>query len=123
MQDFPHSGDIQSQPCKQGCLIEVEVVIVVWCSDGRADAHIGGFSTVGLDFRHQVGGVLGAGESGFSYIVGDGGDSGSTRVDEWFHFRVAVGAGCAAHDLCIHGTVEHLRSPLCGVMAFLRTRF
>ena len=95
MQDFPHSGDIQSQPCKQGCFIKVEVVTVVWCSDGRADAHIGGFSTVGLDFRHQVGGVLGAGESGFPYIVGDGGDSGSTRVDDWFHFRVAVGAGCA----------------------------
>ena len=61
MQDLPCRGDVQPQSRKQGCLVKVKVIVVMRSGDGGADAHVGGFSAVGLDLGHQVGGVLGAG--------------------------------------------------------------
>lgn len=73
--DLPHGGDIKPQPREQGRLIKIKMIIVVRSSNIGADAHISSLSAVGLDFCHQVGGILRAGESGFLYIIGDLRDS------------------------------------------------
>ena len=88
------------------------MIIVVRSSNIGADAHISSLSAVGLDFCHQVGGILRAGESGFLYIIGDLRDSRGSGPDERFQLCTAVGTRSAAHDLRIHGAVEHFGGPV-----------
>lgn len=89
--DLPHGGDIKPQPREQGRLIKIKMIIVVRSSNIGADAHISSLSAVGLDFCHQVGGILRPGESGFLYIIGDLRDSRGSGPDERFQLCTAVG--------------------------------
>lgn len=111
-QQLPEKRNIELKSRHQRVLVDVEPGVVVGSRNVAADAHVGCLSAMGLDSGHQVGGVLGAGEASAGNVAGDLRDPGSPGFYEGLQGVVAVGAGGAAHDLCIHRASEHFSRAL-----------
>ena len=80
--------------------------------DAVSYTHLDVYKRQGLDPGHQVGGVLGAGEASAGNVAGDLRDPGSSGFYEGLQGVVAVCAGGAAHDFCIHRASEHFSRTL-----------